>query len=158
MRNKNKKRIPVTSTEKKEKVKRVQPTPAHIAKIISLGDPDVVKWFVPLNIEPIADYSLEILLSTLHQYGIRWNAHLYKGDQAILEVRNNGLRSSNTYHPIRELAYRDDLEWQELLATFKVAAREAYGDDVDPHDRACSLLDHIALLQRKYASEFGPDN
>lgn len=131
-------------SNKSKKQTRVRPTQEHLAAIPSLEADDL--WLVPKDLSHLSEYSLEILSSYEHRRGVSWEAHLYKGDRAILWVDNDGSGGCNSYHPVPGQSYESLSEWRQLLDLFVADATNAYGDGIEPHDRACSLLDAVANI------------
>jgi len=121
---------------------RKQPTQQHIT---TAQNDEFAEWCAPVTLDPIACYSLEIKSSRqVARGGVWWEAWLYKNDEPILWVENEGEGGCNTYHPIPGF-YDGTAKWRNDHTDFRNAAKSVYPTIQHEHDDIlCSFLDLIA--------------
>jgi len=120
---------------------RTKPTEAHIKA--ALQDP-MTDWCTPSSVEGISEYSLEIIRSTDTRNGNRWEGILYKGDEAILWVDNEGNGGCNSYHAVPG-SYDGTPKWRNDHAEFLNAAKAVYPDSsYEQDDTLVCFLDVVA--------------
>lgn len=121
---------------------RKQPNDRHV--VAAKNDPHA-EWCAPESVEGIGCYSLEIKSSReVSRGGVWWEAWLYKNDEPILWVENEGDGGCNSYHPIPGF-YDGTPKWRNDHADFLNAAKNAYPNIKYEHDDILvSFLDLVA--------------
>jgi hypothetical protein len=122
---------------------RKKPTQQMIANA-KAGD-EMTSWCAPESIEGIEEYSLEIKSARITgRGGCSWEAWLYKNDEPILWVENDGNGGCNSYHAIPGF-YDGTPKWRNDHTDFINAAKKAYPHINYEHDDILvSFLDLVA--------------